>query len=55
MTGIALKAWRMKRKLSQEQLARLLNVSTNTVYRWEAGTRKVHSFLPEKLASLKLK
>jgi len=55
MTGTELKTWRLKKGLTREALSRLLNVSTNTVYRWEAGARKVHAFLPDKLAGLKLK
>lgn len=55
MTGEELKIWRTKKGLTQEALARHLNVSTNTVYRWESGARKVHAFLPDKLAGLKLK
>lgn len=55
MTGAELKAWRTKKSWSQETLARKLGVSTQTVYRWEAGTRKVHPFLPDKLAGLSRK
>ncbi len=55
MTGAELKAWRTKRKLTQEGLARLLGVTSTTVYRWEIGRHKVQAFLPAKLATLKLK
>lgn len=40
-----LRAWRMDRELSQIDLATLLGVTNQTVYRWEAGTRGVPAFL----------
>jgi len=36
----SIKKHRKRLKLSQGQLGKLLNVSTNTVVRWEAGTSK---------------
>ena len=52
MTGADLKAWRLAHGLSQEALARLLQVAANTVYRWEAGTRAVHPFMRDTLNGL---
>jgi len=52
MTGPELKAWRAERGLSQEALARLLNVANNTVHRWETGARAVHPFMPEMLRGI---
>ena len=43
-----IKKHRKRLKLSQAELGQLLNVSTNTVLRWEAGTSKPRSkHLPE--------
>ncbi|MCY4606098.1 MAG: helix-turn-helix domain-containing protein [Gemmatimonadetes bacterium] len=43
-----IKKHRKRLKLSQADLGKLLNVSTNTVLRWEAGTSKPRSkHLPE--------
>ena len=41
MNGSELKAWRTKHRLSQAAVGRLLHVTTHTVYRWEAGMRKL--------------
>ena len=53
-----IKKHRKRLKLSQADLGKLLNVSTNTVLRWEAGTSKPRGkHLPElaKLRSLSLR
>jgi DNA-binding XRE family transcriptional regulator len=39
VTGIQLRTWREARQLTQTELARLLGVEHNTVYRWEKGMR----------------
>jgi DNA-binding transcriptional regulator YiaG len=41
MTSVELKARREALELSQNQLARLLTVSTSTVARWEQGVFKI--------------
>lgn len=52
MTPEELKAWRSKKKVSQEALARFLSgiagqsISTTNVYRWEAGRVKVPHWVP---------
>ena len=38
LTPSSIKKHRKRLKLSQSELSQLLNVSTNTVVRWEAGT-----------------
>lgn len=53
MTGIQLRKWRLKRKLSQEKLARLLDLSSNTIARYERGEIPVHKHLPAKLREVK--
>ncbi|MBN1548350.1 MAG: helix-turn-helix transcriptional regulator [Syntrophaceae bacterium] len=53
-----LKRWRMKNDWSQEQLAAVLKVSSQTVSRWERGTREIPSFLYlalERLESIGIK
>ena len=40
VTPVSIKRHRNRLKLSQAQLGTLLDVSTNTVLRWEAGTSK---------------
>lgn len=48
-----IKKYRMRLKLSQAELGKLLNVSTSTILRWESGKSKPHSkHLPE-LAQLR--
>ncbi len=37
--------WRKKNKYTQAKLAKILGVSTITVYRWEKGMRGIPSFL----------
>jgi transcriptional regulator with XRE-family HTH domain len=53
MTGMQLRKWRKKRKLSQEKLARLLDLSANTIARYERGVMPVHKHLPAKLREVK--
>ncbi len=50
-----IKKHRKRLKLSQAQLGELLNVSTNTVLRWEAGTSKPRSKHLPALAQLRSK
>lgn len=40
-----IKKFREKHNLSQEKLARMLDVSTASVYNWETGRRSVPSML----------
>jgi len=40
-----LKKWRERHKFSQHRLAEALGVSSNTVSRWELGSRQIPSFL----------
>lgn len=53
MTGMQLRKWRTKRKLSQESLARLVGLSANTIARYEQGRIPVHKHLPAKLREVK--
>lgn len=39
MTGEDIRRWRLARGLSQAELAELLGVAENTVWRWETGLR----------------
>lgn len=45
MTGDQLRKRRKKFDLTQEQLAGRLNVTANTVARWERGEMKIPAFL----------
>lgn len=45
MEANELKIWRENIGLTQEQLAKELKVASNTVSRWELGTRKIPEFL----------
>jgi transcriptional regulator with XRE-family HTH domain len=54
MTGEELKSWRLKRNLTQEELGEILGVAKNSVFRWEAGMRKVPSFLHLALVAIDL-
>jgi DNA-binding transcriptional regulator YiaG len=49
---LELSMWRRTRWLSQPQLADLLGVATQTVYRWEAGQTEFPAFLELALAQL---
>ncbi len=48
-------AWRIKNNYSQSQLAKVLNVSTVTISRWETGMRKIPPLLHLALKSIKRK
>jgi len=52
MTGLELRAWRKRRRLSQEALAQLLGITRVTVARWEVGIRFIPPFLPLALKGL---
>jgi transcriptional regulator with XRE-family HTH domain len=52
MTGKELQAWRRKKGLTQEELAKCLGVIRITITRWETGVRAVPSFLPLALEAL---
>ena len=45
MTPKELKVWRESQKLTQGDLGKALGVTLTTVYRWEAGFRKIPPFL----------
>ncbi|OPY81455.1 MAG: helix-turn-helix protein [Syntrophorhabdus sp. PtaU1.Bin153] len=45
MTPGDLKSWRNVKGFSQAGLASVLGVTTQTVYRWERGTREIPPFL----------
>lgn len=45
MTSRELQEWRKRNGFSQSQLARVLDVDSITVSRWERGVRKIPSFL----------
>lgn len=53
MTGTELKAIRTKKGLSQAGLARILHVTVTTVYRWEAGIRKIADVTAIAITSLR--
>ena len=55
MTPQELIAWRNKKGFSQAGLANALGVTTQTVYRWERGTRDIPPFLYLALGYLELK
>jgi DNA-binding XRE family transcriptional regulator len=55
MTSKELKAWRQRNNYSQSQLARNLDVATQTVYRWENDKRKITPFLHLALECLEKK
>ena len=40
-----LKKWRSAQGLTQKELAGILGVAGNTIYRWESGMREIPSFL----------
>ncbi len=45
VNGNELKTFREKHNFTQESLAKILRVSTNTVARWERNERKIPEFL----------
>jgi transcriptional regulator with XRE-family HTH domain len=47
-----IKAWRLKRDLSQNDLAVLLKVDVMTISRWERGARTAPAFLELALETL---
>lgn len=53
MTPEHLKTWRKKMGLSQVGLAKLLHHTTQAVYQWESGRRKVPGFLDVLLPLIK--
>jgi len=52
MTGQELRAWREHWRLSQIELASMLNVHPNTVGGWERGQREIPGFLALALETL---
>jgi transcriptional regulator with XRE-family HTH domain len=55
MTGKALKDYREKIGLTQEQLAEALQVASNTVSRWERGDRAIPPYLALALETIERK
>jgi transcriptional regulator with XRE-family HTH domain len=55
MTSKELQAWRKKKGYTQGQLAKVLGVATQTVYRWENYKRAIPSFLHLTLECLEKK
>jgi transcriptional regulator with XRE-family HTH domain len=53
MTRMELRRWRTKRGYSQVVLAKKLGVTSDTISRWERGTRTINKFLPAKLREVK--
>lgn len=49
---ISLRAYRVNKRLTIEQVAKLLEVSPNTVRNWELGTSKPKKVYVEALAKL---
>jgi DNA-binding transcriptional regulator YiaG len=45
LNRLEVRTWRRQRWLTQPQLAQLLGVRPQTVYRWESGESSVPSFL----------
>jgi DNA-binding transcriptional regulator YiaG len=52
MTPAQLKKSREKLGMSQESLARHLDVSARTVYRWEKGENQIHSIFARQIREL---
>jgi DNA-binding transcriptional regulator YiaG len=52
MTSAQLKAWRAHWLMSQMMLAGLLDVSNETISRWERGTVPIPTWLPLALETL---
>ena len=55
MTPDEIRTWRKKHNLSQEKLARLLDMSTAAVVAWEGGTRRPPGILKLALEALENK
>lgn len=55
MNATELKELREKLELTQDQLAKLLDVATNTVSRWELGERSIPSLLPLAMETIERK
>ena len=53
LTSASIKRQRTRLKLSQQEMGQLLDVSTNTVVRWEAGTSKPRARHRADLANLR--
>ena len=52
VTPLDLRVWRVRQQLTQAELAVLLDVSLNTVNRWECGENRIPGFLPLALETL---
>jgi DNA-binding XRE family transcriptional regulator len=52
MDQAALKAWRLRQRLTQKELAKLLGVTPMCVAFWEWGKRRIPPFLPLALEAL---
>lgn len=52
MTGDELRAWRRVHRLSQQQVADLLDISVRTIKRWEVGDQVPPAYLPLALERL---
>lgn len=47
MTGEELKAWRERNdQMSRDELARLLEITATTIYRWETDTKHTRKIPP---------
>ena len=53
LSSSSIKKHRKRLKLSQTELGKLLNVSTNTIVRWEAGTSKPRAAYRPSIAQLR--
>ena len=53
LSATSIKKHRKRLKLSQGELGRLLNVSTNTIVRWEAGTSRPRDSYRSGIAQLR--
>jgi DNA-binding transcriptional regulator YiaG len=53
LSASSIKKHRKRLKLSQTELGKLLNVSTNTIVRWEAGTSKPRAAYRPGIAQLR--
>ena len=53
ISSASIKNHRLRLKLSQQEFGRLLEVSTNTIVRWEAGTSKPRATHCQNIAKLR--